>query len=154
MHLVCGERGRAVLTSGGQVANSFHSVIYLLPQLPSSSSYSLHPPTDPCDQGPALAPLHPNTRQPSLCKRRGVEVRSCMSKDESCVNTVINKRLVDNEPLERPVCICQSRAKTCHVDGDASRQQIFFIFFRSLPHISEEHLQGTARWSDKLRVDC
>lgn len=74
----------------------FSPRIYLLPRLPSSSTSNLHPPTDPSDQGPALAPLHPNAKQPSVCKRRGVRgVRSYMSKDESFVNsTMINKGLM------------------------------------------------------------
>lgn len=70
MQIFCGERGGAVLTSWGQVANSFHCEY---PLLPSSSSYSLHPLTDLSDQGSALVPLYPNTKQPSLSKRRGWE---------------------------------------------------------------------------------
>lgn len=49
-------QGHAYVTSLGQVANSFHSV-YLLPRLPSSSTYSFRLLSDPSDQDPALAPL-------------------------------------------------------------------------------------------------
>lgn len=84
----------AALTSPGQVANCFHGAGTPSPRLPSFSTYSFHPLTEPSAQGPALAPLH--ARHPSVCKGGGgQEVRSCMSKDESRINSaVINKRLM------------------------------------------------------------
>lgn len=118
MHIVCGERGRAMLTSLGQVANSFHCA-YLLPRLPSSSTYSFHPQTDPSDQGPALAPLHPNTRHPSLCKRRGTGGQELHVQRWDLYKQRNDQQMarVDNEPFERPLRICQSCAKSCLLRG-------------------------------------
>lgn len=152
-HIVHGESGRAMLTSRGQAANSFRRA-RLLPRLPSSSTYSSHPLTDPSDRGPALAPLHPTTRHPSLCERRvrgrgTLGVRSCMSGDESWGNgTMINKRLMwtmihlrglPKLLKELPV---KGRRKPV---GDDNRGR--FTFFRSLPRIREGVQQGDARLS-------
>lgn len=157
MRIVCGKRGRAILTSLGQVANSFHCV-YLLPGLPSSSTYCFHPLTDPSDRGPVLALLHPTTRHLSLCKRRGecgLGVRNCVSKDESCVNSaVINKRLMWTMNHLRGLCVSAKAVQKAVFleDKETSRGwwQECVAFIRSLPCIRQELQQGTARWSTSL----
>lgn len=83
-------------------------------------------------------------------------VRSWISRDESYVNTkTINKRLVDKEPLENPCaylpnwCKDLSVMRTRKPVGADSR---YVLCSSDHCHVSEEVLQGTDRWSDKLRV--
>lgn len=92
-----GESSGATLTSRGRTANSFSASPPLL-RLPSPSTYSSHPLTDPSDRGPALAPLHPAaTRRPSLWKGSGAGAfmsRRKLYNDQQAPH-------VDGEPLER-----------------------------------------------------
>lgn len=137
MRIVCGERGRAMLMSLGQVANSFLSV-YLLPRLPSSSTYSFHPLTDPSDQDPALAPLHPIPDILHCVMGGGQELR--VQRWELCKQHNYQLTWTMNHPRGLHVSAKDVQRTVCHEHEYASRRwrRECFIVFRSLPHIGEE----------------